>query len=87
MTTRSWNKSSVGRKISVLGALVSSLILAVLVGCEVDSFLDPSVVGRWERTPVVLPILDRLDVIEESNAEAKYFVKLHLTSKYFEDSS
>lgn len=34
-------------------------------GCEVDSFVDPSVLGRWERTPVVLPILDQLDVIDE----------------------
>ena len=37
------------------------------VGCEVDSFLDPSVVGRWERTPVVLPILGQLDIIDESS--------------------
>lgn len=36
-----------------------------LQGCEVDSFLDPSTLGRWERTPVVLPILDQLDVIDE----------------------
>ncbi len=27
--------------------------------------MDPSVVGRWERTPVVLPILDQIDVIDE----------------------
>ena len=38
---------------------------AGLSGCEVDSFLDPSVIGRWERTPVVMPILDSLDVIDE----------------------
>ncbi|MBI1336970.1 MAG: hypothetical protein GC164_08415 [Phycisphaera sp.] len=30
-----------------------------------DSFLDPAVQGRWERTPIVLPILSRLDVIDE----------------------
>jgi len=36
-------------------------------GCEVDSFLDPSIVGRWERTPVVLPILGQLDIIDESS--------------------
>lgn len=34
-------------------------------GCDVDSFLDPSETGRYENTPVVLPILERLDVIEE----------------------
>ena len=43
---------------------VLALTLTALVGCEVDSWMDPSVVGRWERTPVVLPILDKIDVIE-----------------------
>ena len=28
--------------------------------------MDPSVVGRWERTPVTLPILKRLDVVDEA---------------------
>ncbi|NBC10933.1 MAG: hypothetical protein GVY24_04250, partial [Planctomycetes bacterium] len=41
------------------------LMLAATSGCGVDSWLDPSVVGRWEATPVTLPILDRLDVIDE----------------------
>lgn len=34
------------------------------IGCEMDSFFDQSVVGRWEGTPVTLPILESLDVIE-----------------------
>ncbi|MEX0742303.1 MAG: polysaccharide biosynthesis/export family protein [Phycisphaeraceae bacterium] len=42
-----------------------ALFMGIMGGCEVDSYLDPSVVGRWEYTPVVLPILDRLDVIDE----------------------
>src|SRR5262249_53148219 len=50
------------------GGLVAVIALA---GCEMDSFLDPSVVGRWERTPVVLPILDRLDVIDEPPARVQ----------------
>ena len=33
-----------------------------LVGCETDSYLDPSLVGRWERTPVTMPILETLDL-------------------------
>lgn len=33
------------------------------------SWMDPSVVGRWERTPVVLPILDQLDVVDEPTTE------------------
>ncbi len=38
---------------------------AMNVACDMDSYMDPSNVGRWENTPVVLPILDRLDIIEE----------------------
>ena len=38
-----------------------------LTGCESDSFMNPSVVGRWEHTPVTLPILQRLDVIEPTD--------------------
>jgi polysaccharide export outer membrane protein len=53
-----------------IGVLAALLGLGALVGCEVDSWFDPSVVGRWERTPVVLPILDRLDVIDEPPAKA-----------------
>ncbi|MEM6458025.1 MAG: polysaccharide biosynthesis/export family protein [Planctomycetota bacterium] len=33
-----------------------------LTGCETDSYMDPSVVGRWERTPVSMPILETLDL-------------------------
>lgn len=41
--------------------------VAATAGCEVDSFLDPSTVGRWEQTPITVPILDRLDVIDEGS--------------------
>ena len=37
---------------------------AQLLGCEVDSFFDPSKTGRFEPTATMIPILDRLDVIE-----------------------
>lgn len=40
-----------------------------LVGCEMDSFIDPSVVGRWENTPIIVPILDRIDSIESDTGE------------------
>jgi polysaccharide export outer membrane protein len=40
-------------------------MFAGFIGCDTDSFLDPSEVGRYENTPVVLPILERLDVIDE----------------------
>jgi len=36
----------------------------VLAGCEADSFIDPSVVGRWEQTPTIVPVLDRLSSVE-----------------------
>ena len=36
----------------------------VFGGCEVDSFLDPSRVGRWEHTPTSVPILRRIASIE-----------------------
>ena len=55
------------RKVGLLAALG----LLGLVGCEVESFMDPSVVGRWERTPVVMPILDQLDVIDEPPAHVE----------------
>lgn len=47
----------------------ASLALAAaataLTGCEVDGWLfDQSVTGRWENTPTIVPILERIDVIE-----------------------
>lgn len=47
-----------------------AIAICSLAGCEVDSFINPSVLGRWERTPLVLPILDQLDVIEEPKFSA-----------------
>lgn len=38
----------------------------LLPGCASwDSFIDPSIVGRWEPTPTSVPILDRISVIED----------------------
>ncbi len=43
---------------------------ALLGGCEIDGWLgDPSVIGRWEHTPTVVPILERIDVIEADTGE------------------
>ncbi|MEO1008741.1 MAG: polysaccharide biosynthesis/export family protein [Planctomycetota bacterium] len=55
-----------------LAALAAAALLAT-TGCGVDSFLDQSVVGRWERTPTVVPILDRIAAIEGPDDE---FVEL-----------
>lgn len=43
--------------------------VAGMVGCETDSFIDPSVTGRWENTPTIMPILDRVSTIEDEPAE------------------
>lgn len=51
------------RRIGVFG-LLGAVLGAGPIGCETDSWMDPSVVGRWEHTPITMPILDRIDVIE-----------------------
>lgn len=43
--------------------------LFTLTACETDSFLDPSVTGRWEYTPTRVPILERISVIEGAPEE------------------
>ncbi|MAV55385.1 MAG: hypothetical protein CMJ28_05450 [Phycisphaerae bacterium] len=40
------------------------LTLVGLTGCQTDSFVDPSVTGRWEHQPTTLPILRRIHAIE-----------------------
>ncbi|GJM18104.1 MAG: hypothetical protein DHS20C14_03170 [Phycisphaeraceae bacterium] len=46
------------------------LVLAAVAGCtNSDSFMDPSVVGRWERTPTTVPILTHLAAIEDDNVQ------------------
>jgi polysaccharide export outer membrane protein len=39
-----------------------------LGGCQ-DSFMDPSVTGRWEHTPTVVPVLDRIATIEDDDGK------------------
>ena len=55
---------------SWITAATMGVVALGLVGCEMDSFLDPSTVGRWEATPVQLPILESLDVIEREESQA-----------------
>ena len=61
-------ESTIKRRAGVFFALSLSFVLT-LTGCKADSFMNPSVVGRHENTPVMLPILDRLAVIEPLDAE------------------
>lgn len=55
------------RLIAIAGLAGSTAV--GLAGCETDSFLDPSVTGRWEYTPTRVPILDRISVIEGAPEE------------------
>lgn len=57
----------IGRVAAML-ALVGTAV-GVLSGCETDSFIDPGVLGRWEKTPVIMPVLDRLSAIEDEPTE------------------
>ncbi len=60
-----------GRDAARISALVTfaGSALLTLTACETDSFLDPSVTGRWEYTPTRVPILERISVIEGAPEE------------------
>lgn len=64
--TRNKNRNWQSR-IGVFG-LMGAVLGTGSIGCETDSWMDPSVVGRWEHTPITMPILDRIDVIESRDA-------------------
>ncbi len=53
-----------GHNLKRIASLVLAAGGALLWGCEADSFIDPSVVGRWEHTPTIVPVLDRLASVE-----------------------
>ncbi len=50
------------RRVFTLAGMAATV--AALAGCETDSFIDPSITGRWEQTPTVVPVLDRLAAVE-----------------------
>lgn len=61
-----------GRRVAgMFGAAGLAGLLAILVGCEADSWFDQTALGRWEATPVVLPILDQIDLIDEPPAKVE----------------
>lgn len=67
--------ASVPRRSGLAAARPALLIAALaglfggLAGCEVDSYLDPSVIGRWENTPTIVPVLERIDIVERDTGE------------------
>jgi len=57
------------RFVASFGRMAAATALASsLLGCEVDSWMDPSRTGYFETTPTTMPILSRLDVIEQQGA-------------------
>ncbi|MCH8270244.1 MAG: polysaccharide biosynthesis/export family protein [Planctomycetes bacterium] len=55
---------------STLGRALGLGAVGLLAGCNADSFLNnSSVVGRWEHTPVEVPILSRIAAIEGAEDE------------------
>ncbi len=43
---------------------LATVALIFAIGCETDSYMNPSVTGYYENTPTTMPVLDRIDVIE-----------------------
>ncbi len=61
-------RAGANRFIATLGrAFACAALGATLVGCEADSWMDPSRTGYFETTPTTMPILSRLDVIERAS--------------------
>ena len=54
--------------ISCLGII----FLPILAGCETDGFADPSRTGYFETTPSAMPILGRIDVIEQASDQPEF---------------
>jgi protein involved in polysaccharide export with SLBB domain len=53
-----------------VGAVGAAALLQALGCTNVDGWMwDPSIVGRWETTPTVTPVLDRIDIIEAGTGE------------------
>jgi len=59
--------SASGLRVAGVLSLAAGLLMT-LTGCQ-DSFMDPSVLGRWEHTPTVVPVLDRIATIEDEDAQ------------------
>jgi polysaccharide biosynthesis/export protein len=66
--------SSAGR------ALIGVALVGSLLGCEVDSWMDPSRTGYFETTPTTMPILSRLDVVERAS-----FRGAHVSAPFADD--
>ncbi|MGH7244229.1 MAG: polysaccharide biosynthesis/export family protein [Phycisphaerales bacterium] len=61
--------TSFGRATAKVLAVAGSVVGLAMVGCESDSFIDPSVMGRWEHTPTKVPVLERIASIEDAKGD------------------
>jgi len=52
---------------AALAAAGAAVLIGGSLGCETKSWIDPGEVGRYEKTPLIVPILDRLTVGLDSN--------------------
>lgn len=72
-TSNRKSRSSFG--IGKAAALLASAGLPLMMGCETDSFINPSITGRWEKTPTIVPILDKLSVVEDRSGDFVEYVE------------
>ncbi len=63
--TARWSKAFHATALGMLLVIGSGCELMSVHHRDVDSFLDPSMIGRWENTPIQLPVLENLDVVED----------------------
>lgn len=79
-------KASQIRSRAGVAALVGGTMVVGLGGCSNwDSYMDPSKVGRWERTPTSVPILTHLAAIEDP--EQRWVDKSEITPEDLEPQS
>ncbi len=67
MRQKKQNQATRRNAVAVLGLMAISS--AFLGGCSWDSYMDPSIVGRWERTPTRVPILNNIGAIEDPSSQ------------------
>ena len=57
-------------RIAAVAAL--TVLAGVLAGCETQSFFDPSEMGKYPKTPLIVPILDNLDTGYSEVADERF---------------
>jgi len=48
------------------------VLLGLVAGCETQSFFDPSEMGQYSKTPLLVPILDNLDSGYSEDVDARF---------------